>query len=87
MEEDSLNFCERIGFRYDYALSHLSRQVCNLLDSHFSGHMDVCESPAVWPPSSPDLEPLYFFVLWDASKGVLMLRKYKTETTWPIVSQ
>lgn len=52
-----------------------SRQVRNLLEQQFSGHMDLpCWSPIIWPPRSLDLKPIDLLL-----RGHIVGNVYATE--------
>ena len=50
-------------FQHDGAPPHNSIIVRNYLDTEFPGKWIGCGGPKEWPPRSPDLSPLDFF-LW-----------------------
>jgi hypothetical protein len=52
-----------IIFQQDGAPPHWSLQIRHLLNRHFRGRWIGCGGPITWPPRSPDITPLDFF-LW-----------------------
>ncbi|KAG5311381.1 SETMR methyltransferase, partial [Acromyrmex insinuator] len=72
------NIQEIMWFQQDGAPAHRSRQVKNYLNERFSNRWIGLGSTTtqIWPPRSPDLTPLDFF-LW----GYLKEKVYKTEPT------
>ena len=51
-----------IWFMQDGATCHTTNKVINWLMTSFDGRLISRKSPVVWPPQSPDLNPLdYFF--------------------------
>ncbi|GFY09750.1 DUF4817 domain-containing protein [Trichonephila clavipes] len=68
----------RMCFQQDGAPSHYARHVREHLDRTFPNIWIECGGPVAWPPGSPDLSPLDFF-LWGAMKGLV----YDT----PVVSE
>ncbi|GFX82535.1 DUF4817 domain-containing protein [Trichonephila clavipes] len=65
-------------FQQDGAASHYARHVRDHLDRTFPNRWIGRGGPVVWPPRSPDLSPLDFY-LWGAMKGLV----YDT----PVVSE
>ena len=71
------NIQEIMWFQQDGAPAHRSRQVKNYLNERFPNRwIDLGSTTQIWPPRSPDLTPLDFF-LW----GYLKEKVYKTEPT------
>ncbi|GFU62335.1 DUF4817 domain-containing protein [Trichonephila clavipes] len=68
----------RLWFKQDGAPSHYARHVREHLDRTFPNRWNGRGGPVAWPPRSPDLSPLDFF-LWCAMKGLV----YDT----PVVSE
>ncbi|GFV12386.1 transposable element Tcb1 transposase [Trichonephila clavipes] len=68
----------RMWFQQDGASSHYARHVREYLDRTFPNRWIGRGVPVTWPPRSPDLSPLDFF-LWGAMKGLV----YDT----PVVSE
>jgi len=65
-------------FQHDGAPSHYTRAVVNHLNDRFPGRWLGRNGPQRWPPRSPDLTPLDFF-LWGHIKKVV----YATEPIAP----
>lgn len=63
-------------FQQDGAPPHWARVVREFLDMHFPGRWVGRDGPILWPPRSPDLTPLDFF-LWGYVKDIV----YKTPVT------
>ena len=61
---------DRIYFQQDGASAHFSRPVRKWLDSNFGTRWIGRGGPIHWPPRSPDLTPLDFF-LWNRLKSVV----------------
>ncbi|GFW01257.1 DUF4817 domain-containing protein [Trichonephila clavipes] len=60
----------RMWFQQDGAPSHYTRHVREHLDRTFPNRWIGRGGPVAWPPRSPDLSPLDFF-LWGAMKGLV----------------
>ena len=73
----------RVWFQQDGATPHTTRQVLARLQAHFPGKVISKQGTVPWPPRSPDLSPLDFF-LWGHLKAsvydqpVRTLRQLKT---------
>ncbi|PNF32700.1 hypothetical protein B7P43_G12963, partial [Cryptotermes secundus] len=59
-----------IIFQQDGAPPHWSTIVCDALDKHFPGRWIGRSGPISWPPRSPDITPLDFF-LWGYVKDTI----------------
>lgn len=59
----SLNDLRKVWFQHDGAPPHFSTSAKRWLDRHFSGQWIGRGGAMFWPPRSPDLSPLDFF-LW-----------------------
>ena len=59
---------ERIHFQQDGAPPHYLGQVRKYLNTRFPGRWIGRAAPIAWPPRSPDLNPMDFF-LWGFVKG------------------
>jgi len=57
-------------FQHDGAPAHFQRQVRNILDAHFPERWIGRDGPIIWPPRSPDLNVLDFFV-WGHIKNLI----------------
>lgn len=73
LEELPLEVLRRLYFQQDGAPPHNARQVVNYLAGRFGEQFIATNGPTRWPPRSPDLTPLDFF-LW----GYLKERVYYT---------
>jgi hypothetical protein len=74
LESDDNLLENEITFQQDGAPPHYAAAVRQFLDDHFPGHWIGRRGPVEWPPRSPDLSPLDFF-LW----GHLKSRVYATQ--------
>lgn len=74
LEEVPLNVRRELWFLHDGCPAHFDRAVRNHLDNTFPRRWIGRGGPVPWPPRSPDLNPLDFF-LW----GFLKERVYTTE--------
>lgn len=63
-----LNVRQDMWFQHDGAPPHNALRVRNLLDRRYPGRWIGRGGPVAWPPRSPDLNPLDFF-LWGHLKG------------------
>lgn len=59
-----------LWFQQDGAPAHNSRIVQEHLNEHFEGRWMGTRGPVQWPPRSPDLTPLDFF-LWGTIKNIV----------------
>lgn len=62
LENDNNLFEDQITFQQDGAPPHYTLEVRQFLDGHFPGRWIGRRGPIEWPPRSPDLTPLDFFV-------------------------
>ncbi|EZA57144.1 hypothetical protein X777_01750, partial [Ooceraea biroi] len=74
MENVPLQFRQNSWIQLDGCPSHYARQVRNWLDEHCAHRWIGRGGPVFWPPRSPDLTPLDFY-LW----GTLKNKVYSTE--------
>ncbi|EZA54266.1 hypothetical protein X777_06188 [Ooceraea biroi] len=74
MENVPLQFRQNSWIQLDGCPSHYARQVRNWLDEHYAHRWIDRGGPVFWPPRSPDLTPLDFY-LW----GTLKNKVYSTE--------
>ena len=63
-----------IIFQQDGALPHWGLIVRAALDAHFLGRWIGRDGPIAWPPHSPDITPLDFF-LWGYVKDIVFRTK------------
>lgn len=74
LEDVPLNIRARMWYQHDGSPVHFVRVVREHLNNVFEGRWIGREGPVPWPPRSPDLNPLDFF-LW----GYLKQLVYGTE--------
>lgn len=67
---------EKITYQHDGCPAHFSRNVTTYLNENYPNRWIGRGGPIAWPPRSPDLTPLDFF-LWGHLKSVI----YKTQPT------
>ncbi|EZA60094.1 hypothetical protein X777_13919 [Ooceraea biroi] len=72
--ERILNLRQNSWIQLDGCPSHYARQVRNWLDEHYAHRWIGRGGPVFWPPRSPDLTPLDFY-LWATLKN----KVYSTE--------
>jgi hypothetical protein len=60
LQDVPLNIREGMWFHYSGAPPHFSCQVHNLLNKHFPDTWISSGGSIIWPPHSPDLNPLDF---------------------------
>lgn len=65
-------------FQHDGAPAHFSREVRNILDARFPERWMGRNGPITWPPRSPDLNVLDYFV-WGHVKNLVEHRRDSTE--------
>ncbi|KOC61905.1 hypothetical protein WH47_05341 [Habropoda laboriosa] len=65
-----LSITQDMYFQQDGAPPHNSRIVRNYLNDMFKNRWIGTYGPAIWPPGSPDLSPLDFF-LWGTIKDII----------------
>ena len=65
--DDSNDVTSRTIFMQDGAPAHTSRMAMDWLETRFQGKLISNKSDFIWPPRSPDLNPLDFF-LWGYMK-------------------
>jgi transposase len=70
VDEIPLGMAERCYFQQDGAPAHYARPVKDFLDMQFPGRWIGRGGPIDWPPYSPDLTPLDFW-LWGMLKNVV----------------
>lgn len=66
-----------LWFQQDGAPAHYAQQVRHFLDLHFYGQWIGRGSTIEWPPRSPDLTPLDFF-LWGHLKRTVYINRPNT---------
>lgn len=76
---DGLNLLERqsIYFQQDGAPAHNHHDVYELLNRRFRNNWIATNGPVQWPPRSPDITPLDFF-LWGHVKDETYKQRYNT---------
>lgn len=73
LENIPLNLRLSLWFMHDGAPAHYGQNVRNYLNNCFSGRWIGRGSDHIWPPRSPDLNPLDFF-LWGYMKDIVYQR-------------
>ena len=76
---DHMPLAERrtLWFQQDGAPPHFAIRVRDWLNAHFPGRWIGRRGPVEWPPRSPDLTPLDFF-LWGHLKSVVYTNRPRT---------
>src|SRR5258705_3354060 len=69
---------QRMWFLHDGAPAHFSRAVRDFLDAAFPHRWIGRGGPIAWPPRSPDLTPLDFF-LWGHVKSLVYATAVETQ--------
>ena len=62
MEDMSLASCQMMFFMHDDAPAHFSLSARRQLDEHYPRCCISRHGPIAWPPCSPDLNPLDFYL-------------------------
>jgi len=70
LENLPLNFFVNMVFQQDGCPVHSSREVTNYLNGKFGTKWIGRNGPIKWPPRSPDLTPLDFYV-WGRTKNLV----------------
>ncbi|KAJ4433896.1 hypothetical protein ANN_16209 [Periplaneta americana] len=70
LENIPLNIRERIWFQHDGVPPHFDRRARNHLNATFPYRWIGRGGPVTWPPRSPDLTPLDFFLCGDMKRLV-----------------
>ncbi|XP_071580324.1 uncharacterized protein [Temnothorax nylanderi] len=78
LEDIPLHARAEIIFQHDGAPAHFSRQVREFLNAHYPDRWVGRGGPIIWPPRSPDLNVLDYFV-WGHIKAVIEHRRDGTE--------
>lgn len=78
LENVPLNIRQQMWLQHDGAPAHFSAQVRQYLDRQFGHHWIGRGGPVLWPPRSPDLTPLDFF-LWGHIKSLVYETPVETE--------
>lgn len=73
MEDVPINLRHNMWFQLDGCPAHYGRRVRNWLGENFPERWIGRGGPALWPPRSPDLTPLDFF-LWGTLKEIVYRR-------------
>lgn len=69
-DEVPINVRNRIVYQHDGAPAHTTAAVRNFLNSTYEGRVIGRLSETAWPPRSPDLTPMDFF-LWSYIKSIV----------------
>lgn len=67
LEEISLDVRQRMWFQHDGAPAHHYQRVSRFLRRRFEDRLIIRNGPVLWPPRSPDLNPLDFY-FWGYAK-------------------
>lgn len=78
LENIPLNVRQAMVFQHDGAPPHITRAVTNHLNRNFPDNWIGRNGPILWPPRSPDLTPLDYF-LWGCIKEVVYRTPIQTE--------
>lgn len=70
LEQVPLNVRRQMWFMHDGAPPHFTRPVCQHLNDVFQNRWIGRGGPVQWPPRSPDLNPLDFY-LWGCMKSIV----------------
>lgn len=70
LEDIPLALANRMYYQHDGAPPHIGREVIAWLNTNFNGRWIGRNGPIAWPPRSPDLNPLDFF-LWGHMKQLV----------------
>lgn len=79
LHEVPLHVQHRIWFQHDGAPAHFSRHVRHHLDVKYPGRWIGRGGPIPWPPRSPDLSPIDFF-LWGYMKSLVYETPVESDT-------
>ena len=66
----------QVIFQQDGAPPHWGLKVCQFLNETFPDRWTGCDGPIPWPPCSPDITPLDFF-LWGYIKDIVYQTKVR----------
>lgn len=77
LDEVPLNVRNRVIYQQDGAPAHFSQIVRNWLNANYAGRWIGRNGPIAWPPRSPDLTPLDFYI-WGFLKGDVYAVEIKT---------
>ena len=78
LEDEPLGIRRRIWLRNDGPPAHLHRNACQYLNNAFPNRWIGTNGPVAWPPISPDMTPLDFF-LWIYMKSLIYETPVKPE--------
>jgi len=70
---------KRFGFQHDGAPAHYTLDIRQHLNRTYGSKWIGRGGSTAWPPRSPDLTPLEFF-LWGYMKNIIYTRPIETET-------
>ena len=71
-------------FMHDGAPPYFSCIACQYLNNHFPGKWIGRNRPVVWPPRSPDLNPINFY-LWDHVKNEVYSTPVTNDELWECI--
>jgi hypothetical protein len=78
LDDTPLVFRVNDWFQHNGALPHFSRGVCGILDQQYPDRWIGRGGPRHWPPRSPDLNALDFF-LWGHVNNVIYREPVNTK--------
>jgi hypothetical protein len=70
LEDVPLDVVRRVWFMHDGAPAHYSERVRQFLNNNYGNQWIGRGGPVLWPPRSPDLNPMDFF-LWGYTKNLV----------------
>jgi len=80
LEEIPLSVKRNMWFQYNMAAAHFARQVQEHLTTTYNDHWIGQGRQMAWPPRSPDLIPMDFF-LWGHSTALISTSPVDSEAT------
>lgn len=86
LDEIPLGHLPEIYFQQDGAPAHNSHNVTQYLNDNFPDHWIGTRGPANWPPRSPDLSVLDFF-LWGFIKNKIYSVRHETKNDLRVATQ
>lgn len=78
LEDVPLNVIQNMWYQHDGAPPHRGRVVVGWLNEHFGNRWIGNAGPIAWPPRSPDLNPLDFY-LWGHMKQIVYHEQINTQ--------
>lgn len=77
IEDIPVEYLNNLYYQHDGCPAHYERNVRNHLNSEFGDHWIGRGGPVSWPPRSPDLTPLDFY-LWSEVKRLVYRNEHQT---------